>query len=425
MNPININISRLGAVRDANISISPFMLFMGESGLGKSYVAFLSHYIYVLLSSDRLNHFFDNVDFKSLLDNASSGKDFYSISTAELFRWIDADALAYIRYMIGNDNLEGDVNISWPFVDENISFTYSEEIEGLANSEELIYSISTKKFTYNKFSRESLINVHALRILLQATLTDAVFNEYIRFEAHVLPPSRGGLMELNERPSFRSGMYDSFFDFKSALSRPSKIIKNDDRVLDILLQKVNNGTVAQKDEGFVFTTSDGINMPLTAAASSVKELAPFAMLLKKFKLSSSSILFEEPEAHLHPLRQQHVADLIAYALGKGAHIQITTHSDYFVKRLNLLIRLYFIAQKHQQKEIEELAMKIGLLPEVFLDPANISSYYLHRREDGSTEIIKYNIGEEMMIPFDSFEKTIVDDFTATEIVDQFEKLENL
>ena len=58
MKPVIFQIKKLGAVRDSKIELRPFMVFSGESGLGKSYVAFLVHYLYTLLTSYRLNSFF-------------------------------------------------------------------------------------------------------------------------------------------------------------------------------------------------------------------------------------------------------------------------------------------------------------------------------------------------------------------------------
>ena len=159
-------------------------------------------------------------------------------------------------------------------------------------------------------------------------------------------------------------------------------------------------------------------MPLTAAASSVKELAPFTMMLNKFNLDRISVLFEEPEAHLHPQRQQHVADAIGYAISKGCHMQITTHSDYFIKRLNLLIRLYQLVNKPATIEINELLNSIGICMDSFIDPTRISAYHLVKRNDGTTMIEEFNVMEEGMIPFTSFHKAIMREFNISSKIDE-------
>ena len=420
MQDVKISINRLGAVRNAEISLRPFMIFMGESGLGKSYVAFLAHYIYVLLTSDRMNHFFDDVNFEEMLKEVESGDVIWTLTMNSLYQWINDDAVEYVRYMIGHDKLDGNVEISWPFEDEEITFTYEEELEGLEDDEEMVYSITTGNFRYSKLSSKSKIDARIFTKLIQATLLKAVFDEFIRFSPYMLPPSRGALLELNERPAFRSGMYEAFFNLKADLNRPVKKPKEPDTELELLLQRVNNGSVTQSEGQVIYTTIDGIPMPITAAASSIKELAPFSMLLKKFPLKSTSILFEEPEAHLHPRRQQSVADLISYAVGQGSHIQVTTHSDYFIKRLNLLLRAEVLEEKLSEESKSEFFQETGINPWTILNPDHINAYYLTMREDGSTAISKYDIAKDNMIPFDSFERAIVDDFRIADIIERFE-----
>ena len=59
MERITITIHRLGAIKDSVIEMKPIMVFSGESGLGKSYVAMLCNYIFtVLLDKERFNRFF-------------------------------------------------------------------------------------------------------------------------------------------------------------------------------------------------------------------------------------------------------------------------------------------------------------------------------------------------------------------------------
>lgn len=73
MNEVRIKISRLGAITDAEVVVRPFMLFVGNSGLGKSYVAFLTHYIYTILGSNRLEEYFKQFNYDELLNGKKSG----------------------------------------------------------------------------------------------------------------------------------------------------------------------------------------------------------------------------------------------------------------------------------------------------------------------------------------------------------------
>ncbi|WP_459964749.1 hypothetical protein, partial [Prevotella falsenii] len=81
--------NQLGAIKDSYIKIKPLMVLSGESGLGKSYAAFLVHYIYYLLSetNDRLKDFFvsyKKYDFESIFANATSGDTILTIPKKEV-----------------------------------------------------------------------------------------------------------------------------------------------------------------------------------------------------------------------------------------------------------------------------------------------------------------------------------------------------
>ena len=54
---INIYINELGRIHDAEIDVKPMMVFTGDSGLGKSYTAFLIDHVYNILSMDRIRFF--------------------------------------------------------------------------------------------------------------------------------------------------------------------------------------------------------------------------------------------------------------------------------------------------------------------------------------------------------------------------------
>ena len=60
MRSIKLIIRKLGPIRSSEIEIHPMMIFSGESGLGKSYLAILCHYFFeVMASRKRLAAFFE------------------------------------------------------------------------------------------------------------------------------------------------------------------------------------------------------------------------------------------------------------------------------------------------------------------------------------------------------------------------------
>ena len=416
MNKVTFNINQLGAIKDSKIEMKPFMLFSGESGLGKSYAAFLIHYLYVVLINDRLNNFFveKNYDLASIFNNKISGKVLFSIPVQDVFSWMNKDAIAYIGYLIGNDNLVGDVEINFHCKNASFDFVFEDEIVGLNDHENVFYKIILNDFTYRILADSFKPDYAPFCALIKAVLPEDVFGRHAEItRTYLMPPSRGALMELAERPSFRSGMYDEFFDFKNALNRPLPRPTKIDPDISDCLEKVNNGSLQQVDERIMYYTPQGESMPLTAAASSIKEMAPFTLLLNKFPVQGLSVLFEEPEAHLHPERQIQVADLIACALNQGCHLQITTHSDYFIKRINNLMKLHQLKKQAHPEVLAGLLMRNRIKDHCLIDPAMVGAYFLKKMDDGFSRILSQDVLEKDEISFESFYQVIEEDMNLS------------
>lgn len=416
MKKLEFKINQLGAIRNSSIKIKPLMVLSGESGLGKSYAAFLVHYIYYLLSetNDRLKDFFYNkYDFESIFANATSGETILTIPKKEVLDWINKDAIAYIGYLIGNDDFQGDIEISFPCCYKDFEFTYTEELGGIQGKEDMIYRLSSSNITYTMLSKRFEKTETPFTALLKAELKHLLFENFRDMSStYLLPPSRGALMEINERPAFLSGMYHEFFDFKRVLNEANPRPEEPNNDIIECSSIVNEGKL-KREEGRIIYSTYGADMPLTAAASSIKELAPLTLFLNKYSTKGVSFLFEEPEAHLHPNRQIKVADMISCIVNEGGHMQITTHSDFLIKRLNNLINLFLLKDKMEEYSFKELLSKWNIKETYLLDPANVGAYLLKRNEDGTSQIVEQDIMTAAKIPFESFYNAIKNDLALT------------
>lgn len=417
MKKLEFKINQLGAIRNSSIKIKPLMVLSGESGLGKSYAAFLVHYIYYLLSetNDRLKDFFYNkYDFESIFANATSGETILTIPKKEVLDWINKDAIAYIGYLIGNDDFQGDIEISFPCCYKDFEFTYTEELGGIQGKEDMIYRLSSSNITYTMLSKRFEKTETPFTALLKAELKHLLFENFRDMSStYLLPPSRGALMEINERPAFLSGMYHEFFDFKRVLNEANPRPEEPNNDIIECSSIVNEGKL-KREEGRIIYSTYGADMPLTAAASSIKELAPLTLFLNKYSTKGVSFLFEEPEAHLHPNRQIKVADMISCIVNEGGHMQITTHSDFLIKRLNHLIALFILKGKMKENySFKKLLSKWNIKETYLLDPENVGAYLLKRNEDGTSQIVEQDIMTAAKIPFESFYNTIKNDLALT------------
>ena len=77
---------------------------------------------------------------------------------------------------------------------------------------------------------------------------------------------------------------------------------------------------------------------LSRASAMVSELAPVVIIVRGSIDVGDTLIFEEPEAHLHPAAQTKIAILLARLVQAGVRVIVTTHSDWLLKQLENLMR---------------------------------------------------------------------------------------
>ena len=170
--------------------------------------------------------------------------------------------------------------------------------------------------------------------------------------------------------------------------------------LDTAMESLLDGQLVNEKDKQYLRLSNGQQIALTAAASSIKELSPFLFYIKNCIGYHLSFCFEEPEAHLHPKMQVALADLVAACLNHNVFFQFTTHSDYFLQRLNQLIKLGFLKNKNKDK-FNDLCKEWGLDNHCYIEAKDVKAYFFHRNNDGMVEVVDMPIADEG-IPFKSF-----------------------
>ena len=407
MKSIKLHINKLGLVRNADLEITPMMVFSGESGLGKSYVAMLCHYFfYVWIDSKsmRLDKFFKGfqnergINFFDVSQTLPDKGEALSITKQELEQWLAKDAIAYLGYLIGNDSINGDIIVTLPeSIPSTISFSFEQEMMGLNNAEDIYNKLGVLNLSY-RFRKLGIQDESPYSYILRYAIINVLFGDFHNLNySFVLPPSRGSYM--SEDLVAKTGLYKSFVQGMKDLEQAQEIQDSVSEDLVHLLQTVLDGDVKLSGDQYVYITHCE-TLPISAAASSVREIAPMQQMITKRDISKTVILFEEPEAHLHPLKQRIMADIIATMAIGGVNMQITTHSDYLIRRLNDLMRLHLLKKAMKNDEYDKFCREHGFIPDLSLDSALFSAYYLERGYDGNVTVVKQNLNKG--IPFDTF-----------------------
>ena len=419
MKCIKVRIDQLGRIRDSEILVSPLMVFSGESGLGKSYLALLCHYFFeLLINTSRLNHFFvdNNIDFNVLSKDFKDAGTALEIKKQDLEAWMAKDAILYLRYMLGYDGISGQIEITLPeSVPDTMAFTYKKELTGLVDKEEIYTILSLGNLRF-RIQEKTQFDESPFAFLLRFVLIDYIFGNYQMLDStFVLPPSRGPILTEQIIPT--TGMYSEFLNDMAGLNRIKPRPDTASEIVLKLFRTILEGEVDKEETTYIYTTNDA-SMPVSAAAASIREIAPLQILAKKQDVSRCAILVEEPEAHLHPLKQRMMADIIGALSHNGAIMQITTHSDYFLRRLNELI-MFAKAKKttDDPDKLRTLSEKVNIVEDMSIDESIIGAYLLRKQADNTSIAVKQDISNG--IPFAAFRDAILGNMNYQDILGDY------
>ncbi len=400
MKKIIIDIHKFGPLQEVSFQVAPFMVFTGMSKLGKSYANYLVYYLFTSL----LNAKYILRLGEHLVGKNSSGS--FTLSGDFLSTYLHDNVAAFMRALLGDPTMECDVDFLFPEFGEPLHVTY-QEID--TTEEEIVKRLgNTLNISINDSeNRTNIVLNTAFTVGLNCliALSDRLF-EGLYDHTLIFPPANGALINADYSLTSsinRDGMYGRFLADNDICTSIWSTEEQSPYLNQI--KKITDGDVV-KEEGKEFLVLDGgkyVNM--SAAASSIKEISPLLFLLKNQPETNAAICLEEPEAHLHPSMQIQVADLIAECINNGFLFHITTHSDYFMDRLNQLIKLGNIRKKNEAI-FKEYCTANGLSEKTFLDGNNVKAYFFHRDDETGKVVIEELPVEEGGIPMKTFYETV-------------------
>lgn len=385
---IRIIIDKLGPITDSEIVFKPFMVFTGESGLGKSYTALLWYNLITSLTPMRLQEFITKKINGSV-------KEELTFKFKDFRMWLNQNTAAFLGYLLGNNNFDCQVNYVFEIDDDKpveMKRLHDEDASGFTR-----YSINGD---INVFPLDLEDNVLMMSFSLHGYLSELCLGKnYLR--PLILPPARAAFMGANTTSPI--GMYRDFLAQLDDLKTPSRTISPDNQFFVNYIAKLSDGEIVLENGSVFLQFESGEKIPVSAAASSVKELMPFLLMLQNGKIRQyNSLLFEEPEAHVHPKKQFLLMDMLARCCNKGMLIQMTTHSDYLLGRMNQLLVLGKIREKSMEA-FEIFCKEHQFNKNLYLHTEQIGGYYFKREND---RVVIEEQDLSLGLPFNSFENTV-------------------
>lgn len=410
MKKVRIHISKLGPIVEQEIQLGQFMLFTGDSNLGKSYTNFLCYYLFNLAVSDRMNDFL----LARMIDYTDDVTNFnFNVKTDDLRLWMEEDVKRFFPYLLAYPDIDCDVHFYFDEADAVIPISIVEQTELVGDknllSVHLIVNNSQTDFWISRgLKKENIlfwVNYQLIREVTGQVIVGSL----------MMPPGRASLLSgsfTTQKSTARMGLYDIFLSDNDRINYRvlrSTSLKEDQQFFQSRIRKLIGGDLLIGKNGVELKLENGQVIPIEAAASSIKELAPILMWIKgTSNMEYDSICIEEPEAHCHPMMQSQLADLLVACINKGSLMQITTHSDYLLKRLNQLLRLHDLKQKNPSR-FNEYCDRYQHTRSLTLDSNKVKAYYFHYSEEKQYVIIEQ---QDLTngIPFDSFKRILDNEF---------------
>ncbi len=459
---MKITIRNLARITEANVELKPLTVFIGRNNTNKSYVAHVFYALFDMVKKN-LGSLFSFPEKEEIVDKFDiffkkekiSGHFLYSLKKEKevlqkllsLFNTIWQRTFPdYIKNPHLNTTIEIDESELLNHIFEEMDcrlILYDEK-----DTAEVFVSTSSfrKRNVYLGLSRLKENEKGILADFL-VNIVQGLIGTYFKVSHpfFYFPAARTGFsLALDD---IRSGVFEKYSGMPiTRLSKPTiDFIKQYDdikherllfnpggqskEVKEILLffeKQLLGGKILLETKSienyilrkFVYRPRGFSDTPLEfhCVSSMVTELAPIYSVLKVLgDIKNTFLIIEEPEAHLHPYAQLEMVKLLGMLVRNGARVLITTHSDYILNFINILIRSSQLSDEERKKL--NFRRKKQDLSQCFLKPEEVRCYFFKEKkkevELKNIEITEHGIDTE------TFEEVL------DEIVGISEKIDNI
>ena len=111
-----------------------------------------------------------------------------------------------------------------------------------------------------------------------------------------------------------------------------------------------------------------------------------------------------------------MADVVGCIHQTGAYVHLTTHSDYFLRRMNELLLFQRYADNHSVEETTALSEKTGIKLTFSIREKDVVGYLVQRQEDGTSQVIKQELDDG--VPFSSFSDAVKESIRVNDLLEE-------
>lgn len=458
---MRLQVKNLGKIREADVEIRPFTVFIGENNTNKTWLTYLLYGTFddqniANFASEKYEKYINPSFFEQVFGTGFASFDIQTIdlqsfvtdlclffiqNSAKAFFGIDEDIFADSKWdiiltekdkeNIWNSILDREIKqnqaIANLMVDKNydslmLSFTWTyplkKEIQNTKNANHKAF----KDF----FARQILMPIG-------------------RFILHFfhLPAERAALTAFYNR--ITNSNYDSYlktlmqFKVEKAYEIATELAQNTQRnqypkpiqnFLDFLQQaeQFNNnnsnpfGFDMRRIMGISIGFKEGINkrlgyrtekhfLELFSGSSMLKSLSSLYLYFKNFTFTFDTLIIDEPEMNLHPQAIVQVTELLASfantMIEEGSKSEgnnpfsviINTHSPYIIDHLVNLMEAANLTAEEQEKYKDLFFLKDK---NAFISSEKVSVYLFENQEDGTVEVKNILDRENNSINWETF-----------------------
>ncbi len=376
-------------ITNAEIEIKEFLFLIGEQASGKSTLAKLI-YFFKSLKEDYFNLIYENANrTDENLENIFIKKiqdkfNIYFGYTTDLDK--NFEIIFYYNYVSPDSNENRNLTLSKAkSLQLQLKFNYEYIGDIINNTKELAQTINNFTEEQTKTNENNYIVIERTKSKFIKELTDRVNNLfYDNYSPMFIPAGRNITVSYPEQ--FQTLFFGNLFTVNSherisksvdlvlmkAFILHSKFLNDyfrgsnfEDKIKHNSEEHVSNNILTffkehaeyilqgkyenfEGNEKIIYDKKGHKFIPLNIASSgqqeSIRIIQDLFYLL--FEKQKSFRIIEEPEAHLYPLAQKELIELISLIVNKTqSQIVITTHSPYILSILNNLLMYSVVIQK--------------------------------------------------------------------------------